>query len=246
MQWCGRVGNLPTARTIVSRETGGCAVPTWVEFNWGSRGAAYRVGDVIVAHYTWADTLQVNVYGHDESNNMLLNVFHVHTADVPTQADCDAVAASVADWMNGVYNNTFALNISTDRVVVTDVSAIDSWQAEVPVSAAGTLAGVAVPSNVTLAVKKSTGRAGRANRGDWYSWPCTTAQLETLDSNLFLMSHRDAVVSALNQLRTQLTDAGYPMVVASKASGLTRELLTFVATDRAVDSQRRRLRGRGR
>lgn len=199
-----------------------------------------------MAHFFWPSTLQVNVYGHDESNNMLLNVFHVSTPGLPSLAACEAVAALVADWVDGNYNNTWAENISSDRVVVTDASEIEGAQAELAVTVAGTLVGTAVPSNVTLAVKKSTGVTGRANRGTWYSWPCTSNQLEVLDSNLFLESHRDAVVTSLNNLKDLLHTAGYDIVVASKASGATPVVVNFVATDRAVDSQRRRLRGRGR
>lgn len=221
-------------------------MPTWEEFNWGSRGLHYKVGGVIVAHFFWPQTLQVNLYGHDEANGMLLNVFHVQTPDAPTVADCEAVANAVVDWTDGGYNNLWAVNISSDRVVVTDVSIIEGVQAEQVVTAAGQLVGLALPSSATLAVKKSTGRTGRANRGDWYVWPATSAQLETLDSNLFLESYRDNAVAQLEILRTSLLDLGYQMVVASKATGLVREVAHFVATDRAVDSQRRRLRGRGR
>lgn len=199
-----------------------------------------------MAHFFWPNTVQVNLYGHDESNGMLLNVFHVRTPDVPTDADVAAIAAVVKTWNEGQYRNIWALNVSSDRVVATDVSQINGEQAELTTNTSGGLIGLAVPSDNTLAVKKSTGKAGRANRGDWYTWPATSAQLEELDSNLWLESHRDACVNILNALRTALDTAGYPMVVASEATGLTRVVKAFVATDRAVDSQRRRLKGRGR
>jgi len=221
-------------------------MPTWEEFNWGSRGLQYRVGEVIVAHFFWAETMQVNLYGHDERNSMLLNVFHVGAAGAITETTCDQVAAAVADWVSGGYNNCWAENISSDRVVVTDVSAINSFQAELPVSVSGTLLGEALPSQNTLAVKKSTGLSGRANRGDWYVWPATTGQIELLDGNLFTESYRDTCVNQLNELITILNDAGYFLVVASKATGQTRLVKTFVATDRLVDSQNRRGGGRGR
>jgi len=221
-------------------------VPTWELFNWGSRGAAYKVGGVIVADFFWEKTMQVNVYGHDESNGLLLNVFHV-TADVAIDRSvCLAVAEIVKAWMQLEYKACWAENISSDRVVVTDVSQVDGFQAELAANASGTLIGAAVSSSVTLAVKKSTGRSGRANRGDWYTWPCTLSQLEPLDSNLFLESHRDNCVARLETLRGDLLAGGFALVVASEATGHTRPVENFVATDRAVDSQRRRLKGRGR
>lgn len=221
-------------------------MPAWVPFNWGSRGLHYKVGGVIVADFFWPKTVQVNVYGHDESNDELLNVFHVATPDAVTDSNVADIAATVRTWTLNFYRNVWAENISSDRVVATDVSTADSFQTELIANTSGGLIGAAVPSNVTLAVKKSTGRSGRSNRGDWYTWPCTVNQLEVLDSNLFLESHRDACLTNLNELLTDLLDAGFQMVVASEATGLTRAVQTFVCTDRAVDSQRRRLKGRGR
>lgn len=220
-------------------------MPGWVFFNWGSRGPHYKVGGVYVADFLWEDTLQINVYGHDAANNLLLNVFHVNTPTTPTLADCEAVANLVVDWVDGGYNNCYAETTSSDRVVVTDVSAINSWQAEQIVTAAGQLVGAPLSSNDTLAVKKSTGRRGRPYRGDWYVWAPTSSQIELLDGNLFLESYRDTCVSQLNILRTTLEAEGYLLVVASEATGETTVVRTFVAVDRKVDSQRRRLSGRG-
>lgn len=199
-----------------------------------------------MAHMTWPQAMQVNVYGHDERNGMLLNVFHVLAAEEVTEDDCDAVATAVADWVDGDYNACWAENCSSDRVVVTDVSVINGAQSELPVSVAGQLIGASIASQNTLAVKKSTGKSGRANRGDWYVWPATASQFELLDGNLFLESYRDTCVDKLNNLKANLATAGYTLVVASQSTGTTKPVKTFVAVDRLVDSQNRRGGGRGR
>jgi hypothetical protein len=246
MQWsalsCLRPRGAPFRRYVKQ----GVAVPAWEEFNWGSRGLHYKVGGVIVAHFFWPNTMQVNLYGHDERNGLLLNVFHVLSPDPVDAAACAAVAAAVGDWTNGNYNNCWAENVSSDRVVVTDVTVLNSWQKELTVNAAGTLIGATVPSQNTLAVKKSTGLSGRAYRGDWYVWPPTISQLEVLDGNLFLESYRDTCVNQLNILISILNTAGYTLVVASQATGQITPVDAFVATDRLVDSQNRRGGGRGR
>jgi hypothetical protein len=221
-------------------------MPAWTEFNWGSRGLHYKVGGVIVPHYFFPNTMQVNLYGHDERNGLLLNVFHVLSPDAVDAAACSAVAAAVADWTSGNYNNCWAENISSDRVVVTDVTVLNSYQAELAVNVAGTLLGAALPSQNTLAVKKSSGLSGRAYRGDWYVWPPTISQLEVLDGNLFLESYRDTCVNELNALITILNAAGFNLVVASQAAGQVTPVAAFIATDRLVDSQNRRGGGRGR
>lgn len=246
MQWSGLAGMWPQATPLFHVKQEGTLVPTWEEFNWGSRGLHYKVGGVIVAHMIWPNTLQVNVYGHDERNAQLLNVFHVRTPDTPDGAMCAAVAGIVGTWVGNSYKNLWQLEISSDRVVVTDVSVVDGDQAEVVSNHSGTLIGTPLPSQNTLAVKKSTGKKGRANRGDWYVWPPSTAQLEELDGNLFLESYRDSCLGELNGLLGNLSDNNFPMVVASQATGLTRVVTTFVAVDRLVDSQNRRGGGRGR
>lgn len=199
-----------------------------------------------MAHFFWDLTMQVNVYGHDERNSQLLNVFHVHSNEAIDQSVCAAVAGVVAGWVDNDYKSCWAENISSDRVVVTDVSVLNGAQSELPRNTAGTLLGIALPSQNTLAVKKSTGKRGRANRGDWYVWPPTVDQIEVLDGNLFLESYRDTCVTQLNTLLSKLNDEGFALVVASQATGLTRVVQTFVATDRLVDSQNRRGGGRGR
>jgi hypothetical protein len=201
---------------------------------------------VIVAHFFWPDTMQVNVFGHDERNGMLQNIFHVHSDVTIDESVCADVAAIVNTWVSGTYTGCYAENISSDRIIVTDVSLADGDQAEQPSNHAGSLLGIALPSQNTLAVKKSTGKRGRANRGDWYVWPATVDQIEVLDGNLFLESYRDTCVAALNLLLTNLNGGGYNMVVASQATGLTRVVKSFVATDRLVDSQNRRGGDRGR
>lgn len=236
----------PQATPLLYITWEGRSVPTWEEFNWGSRGLHYKVGGVIVAHMTWDLTMQVIVYGHDERNSELLNVFHVHSNDIIDGAVCADVANIVGTWVGNSYKNLWQLEISSDRVVVTDVSVVDGDQAEVPSSHSGTLIGTPLPSQNTLAVKKSTGKKGRANRGDWYVWPPSTAQLEELDGNLFLESYRDSCLGELGLLLGNLNDNGYAMVVASQSTGLTRVVKTFVAVDRLVDSQNRRGGGRGR
>src|SRR5690349_4342093 len=145
--------------------SGGVAVPAWVPFNWGSRGPAYNVGGIFVMPQLFPNTLQVDLRGHDESNDLLLHVFHVRTPAAPTLTDCTNVATAVGNWVESDYKTLLPPNISVDDVIVTDVSAVDSFQTDLPLNKAGTAIGIPAPSNVTLSVKKQTGRSGRSYRG---------------------------------------------------------------------------------
>lgn len=112
----------------------------------------------------------------------------------------------------------------------------------------GTKAGEALAANATVAIKKVTGLAGRSNRGRWYHPGLVEADttlntivagtlsgLKTLYDGLTLLTggfvHHLAVASKFTN--------GAPRVV-----GVATEVIEHVI-DPIVDSQRRRLPGRG-
>lgn len=112
----------------------------------------------------------------------------------------------------------------------------------------GQFTGNPEPNNVTLAVKKITGLAGRSFRGRWYhvgirendtagntAVPSLITALETLYNQLNTLTgsfvHHLAVVSRFAN--------GVPRIV-----GIATEVIDHVA-DPTLDSQRRRLPGRG-
>jgi len=109
----------------------------------------------------------------------------------------------------------------------------------------------ALPNNVTLAIKFSTAGRGRASRGRNYILGITE---ESVTANQVGPGFITAYVSAYQALFTALGDMTNPWtwVVYSRqlnnalrAEGLAQEILNVGFVDNVIDSQRRRLPGRG-
>jgi len=105
------------------------------------------------------------------------------------------------------------------------------------------------PNNVAICVSHRTANRGRSFRGRTYisGIPSDQQSLSRLSPGAM-----DTVLDAFTQLITQSNVAGYPFVVVSKRSGglpraigLSTPVTQSVIVDNVLDSQRRRLPGRG-
>lgn len=137
------------------------------------------------------------------------------------------------------------------EVFARDLSTAESFEATSVVSPPLTGAGgLAAPNNVTLCVSFRSGVAGRSNRGRnyWLSVP----RSELVAANTLDVDYVAAIVSAYGQMQSDMGDLGYTWVIASRyhnkvqrTSGTTQVVTGILAVDGTVDSQRRRLPGRG-
>lgn len=110
----------------------------------------------------------------------------------------------------------------------------------------------AQPNVASLAIKKSTGVPGRNGRGRWY-WPAWNANQYSAQ-NLILASAADSWVAALAAMQAAIEAGTYPCKVgivskivggAPRPNGVFYQITGWSYTDLTVDSQRRRLPGRG-
>jgi hypothetical protein len=123
----------------------------------------------------------------------------------------------------------------------------------------GAVIGDAMPGNVALAIKAVTGLTGRSYRGRTYLAGFTDAQV---NGNEVYDGVRASIIATFNNWRTSILALGYAPVVVSKYTGYTVDPVRVkkIPTPRAagiatpivvysanvqLDSQRRRLQGRG-
>jgi hypothetical protein len=100
-----------------------------------------------------------------------------------------------------------------------------------------------MPGSVAFCVRLRTGAPGRSFRGRKYF----TGLCEgTVTDNLFDATTADTIVSAINSMQTALTALNYPLAILSKTALAVTEVVNVGYYDLVVDSQRRRLPGRGR
>ena len=121
----------------------------------------------------------------------------------------------------------------------------------------GSVAAEALPNNDTYTISFKTGLTGRSFRGRNYVPGLT---IDSVVSNNITSAFRTALLAYYNALKAQASASGITMVVVSRYSGvnpITRKpiprvegvstpITTFTTFDTVVDSQRRRLPGRGR
>nr|CRY95097.1 hypothetical protein [uncultured prokaryote] len=118
-----------------------------------------------------------------------------------------------------------------------------SWESGVNPPIPGNIGGQASPSNAATVVSWRTAYAGRRNRGRTYvgGIPEEVVAQDQVDG-----PHLGRLAAFADAVRTFMVDTGYSVIhaVLSRKFGLYK-LVTSYIIDRIVDSQRRRLKGRG-
>ena len=188
---------------------------------------------------------------HIHLSSQLVNVLHFRRQGQWGIPELDTLLSTVATaWVNDVMTN---LNQNTVFLraegrglrAQTDVSS--ELVLAQPVS--GGRPGEGLPGNVAFAVTHITGLTGRANRGRTFFGGLAEADVV---GDTLALARANALRNGLNVVRTQAAQAGWTMVVLSRSlnkqprpEALPIDVIGFRYRDNLVDSQRRRLTGRG-
>ena len=177
--------------------------------------------------------------------------FRLKVAGSIQQFQCAALAALVRNlW---IINMLPILPEAYEFREVT-VQALDTFegpQAEDAVNsgATGGVSSPPMPNGSTLAIAFRTGFAGRHNRGRNY-WP-VFAKIE-VSGNEVLQGKADAIIAVYNEfLDANLGDITWAWSIISRkvidvtGNGRVVDVASVKVNDRVIDSQRRRLPGRG-
>lgn len=182
----------------------------------------------------------------------LENTLYFQTDNTVTAADVSDVAVVLLQgWAATVMTNR------TADLFLREVYAFDLTTASGPNATAtfgtGPLAGsvsqAGLPGNIALAVSFRTAQRGRSFRGRIYlpGWPEPSVLGNTIN-NADLTTAVNGVASAIGQVvttgRTHVVVSRYANNVP-RAVGVATPVTIILATDATVDSQRRRLTGRG-
>lgn len=189
---------------------------------------------------------------YNQTGQEVCNVFHVNAGAEPTVEMLGDIAQIFFDWWDTEMKPLQHAGVTLQAIEVTDISGPDEegivFSAGLPL--AGSHSGGSLPNNVTLATKLATGLTGRSRRGRSYLVGLPLTQLET-GSQTVADSYITLLQGAFADLLTALAVEGFNLAVLSLVSGgvpRTEGLLTdvtSVVTNDVVDSQRRRLPGRG-
>lgn len=189
-----------------------------------------------------------------ESGQHVENVYHVLKGDgsaAPTLTDLNAIAATFEGWEHGSAVAMRHDNTVLGKIVVRDLTTQDGpvIEHEPTTSVTGVQAIPPCPNNVTVAIKWSTAQRGRSFRGRTFHIGMCTA---FVDKNQLLGATRNDFLTRYTALHDDVISLGaFKMVVVSKSHqkfwrdvALSTPILS-ASIDPDLDSQRRRLAGRG-
>ena len=179
------------------------------------------------------------------------NVFHVtfgSGVDAATLVDTRDV---FIEWLTGAWMTSMGTDLSVAEIDVTNLSIPDgtmlAWSPTTPLVGSG--GSGCEPGNVSFCLSARTGISGRSFRGRKYVAGVPTAQRTGNTANSGWVG---TLITALNALISLLADINGLLVVVSRIEngverleGIVTEIISWTASDLYLDSQRRRLTGRG-
>lgn len=196
------------------------------------------------------ECIQVEIVYHWDGQKVQ-NVLHYDTGGTITPAQAEIVGAYIKGWWDGNMQPLVASNVYLLEIFIRDMSAefapVYVYSDGLPMSGAGS--SPSLPNNVSLALTKRTILRGRSYRGRLYHIGLCEGQVtgNTVDPNV--VTNLISLYGPL--LEIPVGEESYPLVVASRyqdkaprSQGVMTRVISW-SSDGMVDSQRRRLPGRG-
>lgn len=185
-------------------------------------------------------------------NQIVENTLYVRKDDPVVIDDLLIIADAAIEWWAADIAPTLSNRLTLQRVIGTDLSSatgpavLDTGF----LPASGGVNSDPVPNNCALCITFATALRGRSFRGRNYipAIPEANVALNTVDSAV-----AEDLRAGYANFNSHLPD-GFRHVVVSRTvngvvqmpSALTNDVISYVLTDLTIDSQRRRLPGRGR
>lgn len=171
--------------------------------------------------------------------------------DTISTSEMDTLAGDLYNWWLDELSNELSSDIVLEGINITDLTTQTSPSIFYPcvTGCAGGNAAGTVPNNVTLVTKFSTDSRGRSYRGRVYTPGISAVQLDSPVA--FDPAFGTAITARYAELPTFVGPDGWTHVVisrrnnnADRTTAVSTEI-TGYSTELFVDSQRRRLEGRG-
>lgn len=178
------------------------------------------------------------------------NRFYVRMPGTIDEGTITEVIDTTREWVNDHYQGIVSNQVQFRGFIATDRSRDGGLQIQTPYSLTGGVSGAVSANEMSFAVKLTTGRSGRSNRGRWFMPPPPVSQL--LDANNLSVASANGYVSVMQALIGALSDLDYRMGVVSLthngAPVVAPAVLAYVNaayTNTILDSQRQRRPGNG-
>ena len=183
-------------------------------------------------------TVKGSLFGQD-----VFNVWYALCGPSPTFVDLNDIAAGFNAGY-GAIMPSLSNEFSISEIVVKDINTTAGAEVTLAITPpmAGGAATASMPGGTALCVSLRTGLSGRQFRGRKYFSGIPTSEVV---GNAFDPDFVSAMLTGINTLLGALLTVDHPVQVASPTYGTATQVIAVVASDLWVDSQRRRLTGRG-
>lgn len=190
-----------------------------------------------------AGACQVNVKGTLLGEDYE-NVWYSECSTTPDLTELNGIAAVYQTGYVGILNPLSA-DLFVSEIEVRYLGAITGPSTQLFITPAmnGGNSTQSMPGNVAFCMRLSTALSGRQYRGRKYFGGIPTT---AVTGNGIDLTFAGNLAAACEDLRADLVTNGTPMAVVSKTHGTVAPVTSIGFFDLNVDSQRRRLAGRGR
>lgn len=197
-----------------------------------------------------ADCAQVSVIGTLDGQECVNTYYYRHAAGWGL-GELQALASAIDSVVASNQLLICSPNYSYLRTEARDLrSPVGFIATEDSGAGAGVKTGAAVPNNVAISVKRSSGLTGRSSRGRIYFPVTTDGNLSA--PNVISDAFHDAVMGLLNSFDSIADSVDWTAVIVSRVgvgtspvAAVVYTLAEWVIVNLVVDSMRRRLPGRG-
>jgi hypothetical protein len=185
------------------------------------------------------------LYTRDTRN--FVNTFHVQKDTELVLSDLEAIATEALDWWETEFKQSQPSTIALTQIQVRKYDPDNPLAYDLPVipPSVGSLAGAVAPGNTTSTLSWRTGLAGKKFRGRIYV--PGIRESDTSDDDRIASPLMALLAAAATGFldRFGLVGSIYKAIVFHRATATGTRIITAVL-ENIIDSQRRRLPGRGR
>lgn len=172
------------------------------------------------------------------------NTYAYRVTGTIDNAKLTAMAVTYQTWA-AANTSLFSDQYALEKIYVRDMTTQGSHSVEYnPTSVIdGTDSSAVLPNNVSWALKRFTGLAGRANRGRIYWIGLTMGDLDATNQAITKARANLRITAALALMSSQSTSNGAVEVIYHRKLGTGTDVFSYAYSDLFLDSQRRRLPG---
>lgn len=182
----------------------------------------------------------------DLNGKVVVNIYHVTTADPITTVKLEAIAQVFIDWWTTIQLDNVSDEVALIGVTAMNLDVPNGEKIELPVVPAvyGTVVGGSVPNNVALVIGLRTAQTGRSFQGRTYiaglgDQEVTQNTISTARLGTFIIAFATLDVDLL-AINSQLVVASFVSGGVPRAEGIATQVDAISGNTR-VDTQRRRL-----